>query len=232
MIGNKRVYLLYLLKKSYIILACAIIVSLGLYIEKANLTPIVPETGNITFTQNVRIQPINPVELDLTTNGSKNIATIEPYFSTWGFMKGFITHSKSDFDYSQFNKNWNNLEWSEKADWMNQHFHITYLGNNVYEFVLQFAATDAKSSDYVQNHGKEFLHNYIEAGTQSYSKINPVQSIQYLDFYEFEDRPQAVNKQTIVLHYTIAGFVLGLFLGLTVVTLYYKIRVEKKTSNN
>ncbi|WP_295715292.1 hypothetical protein [uncultured Mitsuokella sp.] len=223
----------YILKKWYIIIIVALLVSIGLYLEKRTVAPTIPQSGEMVYTSIVKvgsnIDKNHEVYLEdnskTTKNNNNNIineVTIVPIIQTWGNEKKFIDLIHNKYDFLKLNRNWNNLSKNEdKFKWINDHFIVNYMGNNVYEFVLLFKAEDVKDSQYVKENGTDLLNDYIAYAKEASSLVYPNADFNVVENHQFIDEGVIANQQALAKKYAVIGFVLGALASIAVLCVCY-----------
>ena len=217
----------FILKKWYVIIIIALLVSISLYAEKMLITPTIPQSGEMRYTAIVKIENTNNIhEVQLEDNPkNKDIVsevTIVPIIQTWGNEKNLIDIIHNKYDFLKLNKNWNNLSKNEdKFKWINDHFIVHYMGNNVYEFTLLFKAEDIKDSQYIKENGKNLLNDYIAYAKDASSLVYPNATFGVVETNQFIDEGTIVNQNTLAKKYAVIGFVLGALASIAVLCVCY-----------
>lgn len=204
-------------RKWYIILFSAIVCAGLSYGDKAFFHPVTPVTGNITFTKVARLEV--PQEI-YVQNGIGHDVTITSAVNMWSNMERFLEKTESKYNYEKFNKNWNMLKKTEKFSWLNKHLRCQYLGNNVYEFIFQFTSADVKDIAYLQNYGDEYLTEYLQHAEQVAFLMYTEPKFIILDTYSVMDEYNLGDTSFILQKYTIIGFILGIVLGVAIVSIF------------
>ena len=211
-----RFILMLIQKKLHIILIVGIICSGGILAEKIFFQPSVPITGRMIFTEVVRLDRSKQL---VDEDGNIKDISISPIVNMWSNKQKFLDKTESQFDYSRFDKNWDNFQLEQKFSWIDKHIRLKLLGNDTYEFVLEFKAEDAKDSDYVKKVGSQFLDEFIDYSNDVSSIILGNADVQVIDTYQFENTHENATNGKILLKYAIIGFVLGCLVSCTVIVI-------------
>jgi len=223
----------FILKRWYVVLVIALLLSGGLYIEKSKVLPTVPQSGFMSYTAIAKLESSSNSN-SLVSNAQGNITevTIIPIIRTWGNEQKFIDATSEQYDYLKLNKNWPNIKDNkDRFKWLNEHFIINYLGNNIYEFTLAFKAEDLKDSQYIEENGPKLLVDYIDyAGTNS-SLIYPGAKFSIIETHQFIDQKEVVTPGTLAKKYAIIGFIVGALVGIAILCVLF-LRKNKLNHND
>ncbi|WP_302491202.1 hypothetical protein [Megasphaera sp.] len=213
----------FILRKWFVVLLMAIVVSAGLYIEKSQVAPTIPQSGAMRFTTIVKLNnATNANAVFLNNKDTMNEVTIIPVIMTWGNEQKFMDNTSMKYDYSKLNKNWQNIKtYQDKFKWFNEHFIGKYLGNNIYEFTLAFKAEDLKDSQYLEEHGSELLADYVNYAETSGNLIYPQAKFSVIESHQFIDKSEAVTPATLAKKYAVIGFVIGALVGIAVLCVLF-----------
>lgn len=203
-------------KKWFIVILLGILCSAFFYIEKQYVEPIHPKTGIITYTMTVKLNDNNNMRYYMS-EGKMYRESIVPFLTMWSNQDKFLRTSEEVYDYNKFNANWDNMKKSEKFAWLNEHLKCKYVGNNIYEFVFGFKASDAKDDSYVIAYGEKFLQDYLEYAKNVLILVNMSPSFTVLDSYAMKDEIYLEDVTFVQKKYAIIGFILGAVLGITIV---------------
>lgn len=216
---NLRFIIKSLQKKLYIILIVGIVCSGGLLAEKIFFQPSIPTTGRMVFTEVVKLDRSKQF---IDEKGNIRDISIAPIVNMWSNKQKFLDKTENQFTYSKFDKNWNNYQSEQKFSWIDKHFRLKLLGNDTYEFVLEFKSEDAKDSEYIKKVGIQFLDEFVKYSNGVSSVILGEANIQVIDTYQFANNHENALGGQILLKYAIIGFALGCLVSCTVVVIVEK----------
>lgn len=201
-------------KKWYIILICALIGGLSLYIEKS-VNHIVPSVGKIIYGDVIKLNKQYPIYI----NG-ENIEVfpdMEKMNNLWIIQNEFIDRISSKYDFSLLGVKFDKLDNQQRIDWVNKHFRVHNLGNGNYFVELQFLSQDAYNSNYVENVQSKLLADYVESMQTilSFEILNP--QFKIVDSKQFIVKSKEDDASSIRFKYAVVGFILGAVVGTTVI---------------
>lgn len=220
-----------IIKKWYVILLCAVIAAAGLYIEKSRVSPVVPQSGDMTY---VRVVKFTNVPVSVTNQTTTEI-DLTQIAGSWTNLADFIEDLDADYDMKKVNTQWETLPSSQKLTWMNDHFKIQKIGPGMYELALQFAKKDPKDADYLEDNHVKLLDSYEDyfktaaAMVTSDTNMTTVKEAQLVDDNSMEAAPAKIEKK-----YAVIGFVLGALVGVVIVMAWNqrKVKVNESKGNS
>lgn len=134
-------------------------------------------------------------------------------FMSTGFLYNFYESSKTNFNYNKLAPGWNNQTDMQRIDWMRRHIKVSYFGAGRMEFLLRMQKSEPMDLTYLQANGDRFITALIEFADNkehfgNYEILSTTYSI---------PDSLVVNNDGVVIKYGIIGFVLGIFLMMTII---------------
>lgn len=220
--------ILFIIKKWYIVLICAVIGAGALFVEKSIVSPVIADTirqNDIYYTAVIHFT--NPIPKTAISsdernpekeNGIEHEVTIKYPILMFSNKQKFLDQTESAFDYEKLSKDWSKKSVTEKFDWMGHHLEANYFAPGTYEVVFKIPAMEAKDDEYIREIGDQYLDAYMnyvkECSRLVYDNPEFVVTDRYNLFSHKENDMATV--QSVKKKYAAAGFVLGGFLGTAV----------------
>lgn len=201
--------LMYISKKWYIVLACALIGASALYIEKAQVAPSVEVNGDLLLTRTIRIEPI-PYATFGSTDAEINLIN---QLESWKTQQAAIKALDDEFDFEKLCKGWHNLKLSDKLRWVSMHMRVAHVGPGLYELEIQFSSTDAKDTKFIQENSIAIMNKLVDILAEVSAPITAGATWQNIDDYHQFDTNEVVTQSGLRKKYVIVGFVLGALAG-------------------
>ena len=201
-------------KKWYIILICALIGSLSLYIEKS-VTRIVPVVGKLIYGDMIQLDKRYP---EYINGGNIEVfPDMEKMNNLWIIQNEFMDKISNKYDFSLLGVKWDKLDNQQKIDWINKHFFVYNLGNGTYFVELQFLSQDAYNFDYVEKIQSKLLADYVESMQTTLALEVQDPQFKIVDFKRFIVKSKEDDVSTIRAKYAVVGFILGAVVGTAVI---------------
>lgn len=194
----------------------------GLVLEKSIYTDFVIKSGDVWLTRIIEIENYDKFPYaDL-----KSTFSYEKYMNTYPVLEQLILNTDSDFKYDKFCKGWDKKSKVEKYQWLQTHLFINTFGSGVYEIVFVLRESDAKDLDYVIGNGENFLNYYMQYSNTVVKTFNDNANLKLLQVYNLYPETKPVNRNKILIKYGIVGFVLGIILSITVISINSVLRFK------
>lgn len=207
-------YIRILLKKWYVVVLCAALGAVGMYVEKGVVRPPVAQGGDAYFTAVAVLSPVPLAHLD----GAVKENTLNYPLQMWSNKQKFLEKTEPNFDYEKFCKGWSKRTETSKYKWIDSHFITKAFGDGRYEFTLRFTRNEPKNDDYIEANGQALLSEYVHFSEKVASVYVANPKVTLVDQYQlFEDKNQ-VQPEQLELKYVIIGTVLGALLGVALAT--------------
>lgn len=205
-----------LLKKWYIILICALLCAGGLYIEKNQVTNVIPQSGDMTYIRVVKFESV-PIFAENQTSKEINLTNL---MRAWSNLVDLETQLVNNFDMTKLNANWGKNSDSQNLKWLGEHFRVQNMGPGLYELIIQFNKKDGKNSQYIkENHAllMDLYESYFTNTTQMVAVNTKVDTLKEI---EKVDEENVISKENVAKKYAVIGFILGSLLGVVIVMVW------------
>lgn len=205
-----------LLKKWYIILICALLCAGGLYIEKNQVTNVIPQSGDMTYIRVVKFESV-PIFAENQTSKEINLTNL---MCAWSNLVDLETQLVNNFDMTKLNANWEKNSDSQNLKWLGEHFRVQNMGPGLYELIIQFNKKDGKNSQYIkENHAllMDLYQSYFTNTTQMVAVNTKVDTLKEI---EKVDEENVISKENVAKKYAVIGFILGSLLGVVIVMVW------------
>jgi predicted thioredoxin/glutaredoxin len=110
----------YILSKWYVVLACALITSGMLYIEKSKVNPSIQQTGDIIYTRIIKFNKVPTFTAGQTTT-EIDLSKIMKMTSSQEYMVKMLN---SNFRTSMLDKSFDKMSNLNKLMWVDKHFNV------------------------------------------------------------------------------------------------------------
>lgn len=201
-------------KRWYVIIICAILGALTIFLEKQYINPLYLKKGTLTWSRQIQISPV-PVENVGVT--SKEIQFDKLAYVMTNNVK-LLNQLDSNLDMSKVNAQWNLLSNHEKYKWLRKHFSIEYLSPGVYELVFSIQDFEARDNQYFQDNSLIIMNTYNDYISSIVRKYNRKANVNIINDVKIEDFKNVMKKQATT-KYILIGMCLGGVIGLILVTL-------------
>lgn len=201
-----------ILRKWYVILICGVLCAGGLYIEKEEMHPGVPESGDMTYIRVVQFE-------DVPMLAGQEIVVDKGLYA-WPNLTKLEDQLESSFDMSKLDSGWDVMKTSKKFAWEVGHFRANKISPGTYELIVSFSKMDGKDEVYIKENADKLLDVY-ESYFQTIATVNiPNAKLKTIDHYSLIENDFTTNREDIGKKYAIIGFVLGGVLGVALVTVW------------
>lgn len=199
------------------ILFVAVIVGLALSAEKMFFTDTIVKSDRYYVEQEVAINYIHP----------ENVGNINDYkslFHSFVIMNQFFENTKDEYDYSKWDAAFSGMTKEKQLEWLQKHIMISNTGNKALVYSFDLPASTRKDDKYVEEHGQEFLNQYIAFTQQELNKLGMESSYQEEKAFVLQPQAITVKNETRAIKYGVVGFVLGGLLSMMVLGIkgYFK----------
>lgn len=205
-----------LLKKWYIILLCALLCAGGLYIEKSQVTNVIPQSGDMTY---IRVVKFDSVPL-FTANQTSTEVNLTNLMRAWSNLTDLETQLVNRFDITKLNADWKKNSDSQKMKWLGGHFRVQNMGPGLYELIIQFDKKDGKDSQYIKDNHEALMDLYQSYFTESAQMVTTNTRVTPIKEIEKIDEEKVMTRADVAKKYAIIGFILGSLLGVVIVMVW------------
>lgn len=196
----------YVLKKWYIILLCVLIGGGLAYVEKGRVAaPPVARNGDLLYS---RMVAMSPVPYAVVGNTSKEVDLAEMFESQLG-TNYLIAQLEEKADIEKLYMGWKRATLNDKMKWIEKHFFIVHVAPGTYELEIQFYATDAKDTEYVEENSEKLMAILFETVDKLSYKLRSGQELQVIDSTNIIHHTEPVSPQSLQKKYIVIGAVLG-----------------------
>lgn len=213
----------YLLKRWYVILLCALVGAGAMYVEKGHVAPSVAVNGDLLYTRVLRTEPVPVVHFGGTAE--EVVLVSEPV--TWRVIQTLIDEWDKSLDIEKLDKSWRGLKLNDQLQWIGKHAHFVHIGPGLYEIEVQFASTDAKDTEYIEQHAQEMMDAFERSLTKSCAAQLGGSKFVQVDEFSLVNTGRVVTQGTLQKKYIAIGFVLGALAGAAVLAVLSLRRREE-----
>lgn len=205
-----------IVKKWYVIFLCALLGAGGLYFEKKQVVPAIPQTGDMTY---IRIVKFNQVPAETLKDTSLEIK-MDALVKSWPNLSVLANEIDDHIDMQKLNPKWETMAQPQKFDWLTQHFRINWIGPGMYELIFQMKKDEAKDAEYVKTNHEKLMGDYENYFRESAGMVTNDTSLTTVKNFELVDEAGMPTTQQIEKKYAIIGFVLGALVGVVIVMVW------------
>lgn len=205
-----------LAKKWYVILLCAVLCAGGLYFEKSRITPVIPQTGDITY---IRIVKFNQVPTE-SLNGTNVEIKMDALVGAWPNLSMLTKKIDDNIDMEKLNPKWASMAESQKFNWLTQHFRINWVGPGMYELIFQMKKDEVKNAEYIKANHEKLIEEYEEYFQKAASMVTNDTNLTRVKNFELVEETDMPTIQQIEKKYAVIGFVLGALVGVVIVMVW------------
>ena len=202
----------YVISKWYVVLICAILGSGALYVEKSQVAPAVAISGDQLYTRLARFEPMPVVVIG---NETKEL-DLKEMMGSKRMQKACIDNIGAQLDFEKICAGWNKLNLQEQLKWYEKHITIKSIGAGMYELEVHSAAADAKDASYVRDNSDllmDIVAQTVESETAAQTGNAKLVTVEEKNFVDLKN---AVPQNSVQRKYAIIGFILGAFVGLSI----------------
>lgn len=205
-----------LIKKWYVILLCAVFCATGLYFEKRQVIPPVPQTGDMTYIRVVRFDQV-PME---NLQGTNVEIKMDSLVKAWPNLSMLNQQMDESYDMEKLNPKWSDLAQSNKFNWLAGHFRINWVGPGMYELIFQMSKNEPKDAEYIRENHEKLIAEYQEYFQESAGMVTNDTNLTTVKEFELVEDSGMPTTQQIEKKYAIIGFVLGALVGVVIIMVW------------
>ena len=205
-----------IIKKWYVIFLCALLGAGGLYFEKKQVVPAIPQTGDMTYIRVVKFEQI-PTE---TLMGTSTEIRMNALVNAWPNLSSLTTRMDNHVEMQKLNPKWTDLAQSQKFKWLTGHFRVNWIGPGMYELIFQMKKDEAKDAEYIKTNHEKLMGEYEDYFRESAGMVTNDTSLTTVKNFELIDEVGMPTTQQIEKKYAVIGFVLGALVGVVIVMVW------------
>lgn len=205
-----------IIKKWYIVLVCAVLCAGGLYYEKTRVVPVMPQTGDITYIRIVKFNQV-PTETLKETNVEIKMDTL---LKSWSNLVLLTKRMDNNIDMKKLNMKWDEMEYSQKFNWMTQHFRANWIGPGMYELIFQIKKNEVKDAAYIKESHEKIIGGYEDYFQETASMVTDDTNLMLVKDVELVEDTGMPTVQQVEKKYAVIGFVLGSLIGVIIVMVW------------
>lgn len=205
-----------IIKKWYVIFLCALLGAGGLYFEKKQVVPAIPQTGDMTYIRVVKFEQI-PTE---TLMGTSTEIRMNALVNAWPNLSSLTTRMDDNVEMQKLNPKWTDLAQSQKFKWLTGHFRVNWIGPGMYELILSMKKNEAKDADYIKANHENLIGEYEDYFKESARMVTNDTNLTTVKKFELIEESGMPTVPQIEKKYAIIGFVLGALVGIVIVMVW------------
>lgn len=201
-------------RRWWVIVLCAVLVAGALGGEKAFFGDSITKSGLYFAEQSVLVTyPEGEGTFVHPANGSGgSMPGGSKYFTSFSMYDAFLQEMGDRYDFDKLEAGWNTMSKEQRLIWLQKHLLVGGEGN-AEVFTLYLPSSVRKDDDYLKEHGKAILGDYIAftKGRLELAGLHPT----YTQTTDLEALPEVtqVSKKRILAKYGAVGAFLGALLG-------------------
>lgn len=205
-----------IIKKWYVIFLCALLGAGGLYFEKKQVVPAIPQTGDMTYIRVVKFEQI-PTE---TLMGTSTEIRMNALVNAWPNLSSLTTRMDNHVEMQKLNPKWTDLAQSQKFKWLTGHFRVNWIGPGMYELIFSMKKNEAKDADYIKANHENLIGEYEDYFKESAGIVTNDTSLTIVKNFELIEEASIPTAPQVEKKYGIIGFVLGALVGVVIVMVW------------
>lgn len=205
-----------IIKKWYVIFLCALLGAGGLYFEKKQVVPAIPQTGDMTYIRVVKFEQI-PTE---TLMGTSTEIRMNALVNAWPNLSSLTTRMDDNVEMQKLNPKWTDLAQSQKFKWLTGHFRVNWIGPGMYELIFSMKKNEAKDADYIKANHENLIGEYEDYFKESARMVTNDTNLTTVKKFELIEESGMPTVPQIEKKYAIIGFVLGALVGIVIVMVW------------
>lgn len=205
-----------IIKKWYVIFLCALLGAGGLYFEKKQVVPAIPQTGDMTYIRVVQFEQI-PTE---TLMGTSTEIRMNALVNAWPNLSSLTTRMDNHVEMQKLNPKWTDLAQSQKFKWLTGHFRVNWIGPGMYELIFSMKKNEAKDADYIKANHENLIGEYEDYFKESARMVTNDTNLTTVKKFELIEESGMPTVPQIEKKYAIIGFVLGALVGIVIVMVW------------
>lgn len=205
-----------IIKKWYVIFLCALLGAGGLYFEKKQVVPAIPQTGDMTYIRVVKFEQI-PTE---TLMGTSTEIRMNALVNAWPNLSSLTTRMDDNVEMQKLNPKWTDLARSQKFKWLTGHFRVNWIGPGMYELIFSMKKNEAKDADYIKANHENLIGEYEDYFKESARMVTNDTNLTIVKKFELIEESGMPTVPQIEKKYAIIGFVLGALVGIVIVMVW------------
>lgn len=205
-----------IVKKWYVIFLCALLGAGGLYFEKKQVVPAIPQTGDMTYIRVVKFEQI-PTE---TLMGTSTEIRMNALVNAWPNLSSLTTRMDDNVEMQKLNPKWTDLAQSQKFKWLTGHFRVNWIGPGMYELIFSMKKNEAKDADYIKANHENLIGEYEDYFKESARMVTNDTNLTTVKKFELIEESGMPTVPQIEKKYAIIGFVLGALVGIVIVMVW------------
>lgn len=205
-----------IIKKWYVIFLCALLGAGGLYFEKKQVVPTIPQTGDMTYIRVVKFEQI-PTE---TLMGTSTEIRMNALVNAWPNLSSLTTRMDDNVEMQKLNPKWTDLAQSQKFKWLTGHFRVNWIGPGMYELIFSMKKNEAKDADYIKANHENLIGEYEDYFKESARMVTNDTNLTTVKKFELIEESGMPTVPQIEKKYAIIGFVLGALVGVVIVMVW------------
>lgn len=205
-----------IIKKWYVIFLCALLGAGGLYFEKKQVVPAIPQTGDMTYIRVVKFEQI-PTE---TLMGTSTEIRMNALVNAWLNLSSLTTRMDNHVEMQKLNPKWTDLAQSQKFKWLTGHFRVNWIGPGMYELIFSMKKNEAKDADYIKANHENLIGEYEDYFKESAGMVTNDTSLTTVKNFELIEEAGIPTAPQVEKKYGVIGFVLGALVGVVIVMVW------------
>lgn len=205
-----------IIKKWYVIFLCALLGAGGLYFEKKQVVPAIPQTGDMTYIRVVKFEQI-PTE---TLMGTSTEIRMNALVNAWPNLSSLTTRMDDNVEMQKLNPKWTDFAQSQKFKWLTGHFRVNWIGPGMYELIFSMKKNEAKDADYIKANHENLIGEYEDYFKESARMVTNDTNLTTVKKFELIEESGMPTVPQIEKKYAIIGFVLGALVGIVIVMVW------------
>lgn len=205
-----------IIKKWYVIFLCALLGAGGLYFEKKQVVPAIPQTGDMTYIRVVKFEQI-PTE---TLMGTSTEIRMNALVNAWPNLSSLTTRMDNHVEMQKLYPKWTDLAQSQKFKWLTGHFRVNWIGPGMYELIFQMKKNEAKDADYIKANHENLIGEYEDYFKESAGIVTNDTSLTIVKNFELIEEASIPTAPQVEKKYGVIGFVLGALVGVVIVMVW------------